>query len=223
MHSRRHFFAKALASGVAFTPASRLFAANDFWNTKDPSTWSEDEIVLITSKSPWARASVPGFKGAADPTGISSGAPVDTGRGAGARRISGPQNVTIRWESAQPIRDALRAPLPPDFDGHYVISVTNLPIAPRGRGPQGAPEDAPDDVLDRLQNGTTLQVKGKDPGEAGIARRTRIGSILFGFSKDYLPLSPADREIIFKLDTSQMVLQAKFDGKEMVYHGKLAV
>jgi hypothetical protein len=222
MPSRRVFLTRALASGIALAPATRLFAANDFWNTKDPSTWTEDEMVLITSKSPWARATVPGFKGAADPTGITSGAPVEGGRGAGARRISGPQNVTIRWESAQPIRDALRAPLSADFDGHYVISVTNLPLAPRGRG-RGADASDTDDVLDRLQNGATLQVKGKDPGEAGIARRTRIGSILFGFSKDYLPLTPADREIIFKLDTAQMVLQAKFDAKEMMYHGKLAV
>jgi len=220
MPSRRAFLSRAFASGIALAPATRLFAANDFWNTKDPSTWTEDEIVMITSKSPWARGSVPGLKGAADPTGISSGGPVDTGRGAGARRISGPLTVTIRWESAQPIRDALRAPLSADFDGHYVISVTNLPLAPRGRGPDASETD---DVLDRLQNGSTLQVRGKNPGEAGIARRTRIGSILFGFSKDYLPLTPADREIIFKLDTAQMVVQAKFDAKEMMYHGKLAV
>ena len=220
MPSRRAFLTRALASSLALAPAARLFAANDFWNTKDPATWTEEEIIMITSKSPWARASVPGFKGAADPTGVSSGAPVDTGRGAGARRISGPQNVTIRWESAQPIRDALRAPLSAEFDGHYVISATNLPLAPRGRG---ADASETDDALDRIQNGATLQVKGKDPGEAGIARRTRIGSILLGFSKSYLPLTAADREIVFKLDIAQMVLQAKFDAKEMMYHGKLAV
>ncbi len=211
MPSRRAFLITALASP--------LFAASDFWNTTDPSTWTEEEIILMTSKSPWARATVPGFRGSADPTGMSSGEGGRGGRGGGAHHMAGPQNVTVRWESAQPIRDALRAPLSPEFDGHYVISVTNLPIPPRGRGP----EDSPDDVLDRLQNGTTLQVKGKDPGEAGIARRTRIGSILFGFSKDYLPLSPSDREIIFKLDTTQMTLQARFDAKEMMYHGKLAV
>jgi len=220
MPSRRAFLTRALASGLTLAPATRLFAANDFWNTKDPSTWTEDEIVQITSKSPWARAAVPGLKGAADPTGISDGQAAQGGRGAGARRMSGPQYVTIRWESAQPIRDALRAPLAAEFDGHYVISMTNLPLPPRGRGADASEND---DFLDRIQNGTTLQVKGRDPDEAGIARRTRIGSILFGFSKDYLPLTPADREIIFKFDSDRLVLQTKFDAKEMMYHGKLAV
>ncbi len=77
--------------------------------------------------------------------------------------------------------------------------------------------------LDRIQNGTTLQVIGKDPAEAGIARRTRIGSILFGFSKDQLQLAPGDGEIVFALSTQQLTLKTKFDAKEMIYHGKLAV
>lgn len=128
----------------------------------------------------------------------------------------------MRWESAQPILDALRAPLAADFAGRYVVSATNLPI-PNVRRPGRGEEAAPDDALERMQNGATLEVKGKDPAEAGIVRRTRIGSVLFGFSKDLLRLTPSDREIVFRLDTEILTLRAKFDGKEMMYHGKMAV
>jgi hypothetical protein len=128
----------------------------------------------------------------------------------------------VRWESAQPILDALRAPPAAGFEGHYVLSVTNLPLAPVRREGRGG-EAAPDDTLDRIQNGTTLQVKGKDTVEAGIARRSHIGSILFGFSKDQLVLTPSDREIVFALNTQMLSLKTKFDAKEMIYHGKLAV
>lgn len=221
---RRRFLITALGAGIALTHAAPLFAA-EFWNAKDPSAWTEDEVLMLVSKSPWARAAVPEVKGGDDPT--EAGGAVAGGRSGGMERRRTPTVVTVRWESAQPILDALKAPLAADFAGHYVLSVTNLPgadfrSAGRGRGGRGA-DDAPDDALERLQNGATLQAKGKDAAEAGIARRTRIGSILFGFSRDYLHLAATDRDILFKLETGQMSIRAKFDAKEMIYHGKLAV
>jgi hypothetical protein len=215
--SRRRLLIGALGSGAALAHASRLLAANDFWNAKDPSAWSDEEIDILTSKSPWAKASVPSFKGSDDPTGTSGSG--DRSRGG---RPTTPLNCTVRWESAQPILDALKATPGADFDTHYVLSVSNLPlgnIRPPGRGG----DTEPDDALDRMQNGALLLAKGKAPAEAGFARRTRIGSILFGFSKDLLRLTPADREILFRLDTGQITLQTRFDGKEMSYRGKLAV
>jgi len=208
-----------LGSGVALTHASRIYAAKEFWNLKDPSTWTEEDIVLLTSKSPWAREAVPNIKNADDPTG---GTVLGEQSGGREGRRRAPPKVIVRWESAQPILDALRAPLASDFEGHYVLSVTNLPFAEARRAGRGG-ETAPDDSLDRIQNGATLQVTGKDPAEAGIARRTRIGSILFGFSKDQLQLAPGDGEIVFALSTQQLTLKTKFDAKEMIYHGKLAV
>jgi hypothetical protein len=216
---RRRFLIGALGSGVMLTHATRLFAATAFWNAKDPSTWTEEEIVMLTSKSPWVREAVANIRNPEDPTGGSVLG--ESGRGEGRRRGAS-SKVIVRWESAQPILDALRAPLAADFEGHYVVSVTNLPLPNVRRAGRGD-ETTPDETLDRIQNGTTLQVKGKDPVEAGIARRTHIGSILFGFLKDQLRLTPGDRDIIFALNTQQLTLQTKFDTREMIYHGKLAV
>ncbi len=215
---RRGFLIGALGSGVVLTRASRLFAATEFWNAKDPSTWTEEEIVTMTTKSPWVKEAVPSIRNADDPTGGSVLGDASGGR-MGRRRT--PVKVIVRWESAQPILDALRAPLAADFEGHYVLSVTNLPFADARRAGRGG--EQPDDPLERIQNGATLQVKGKDPVEAGIARRTRIGSILFGFLKDQVHLTPGDREIVFALNTSQLTLKTTFDAKDMTYHGKLAV
>lgn len=212
---RRRFLMTALGSGITLTNASRLFAATEFWNAKDPSTWTEEEIHVLITKSPWSREAAPTIKHADDPTGTSNAG----GRGGGRRET--PPRIYVRWESAQPILDALRAPLSADLAGHYVVSVTNLPIEVVRRGPRG--ETTPDDSLDRIQNGATLQARGKDPAEAGIARRTRIGSLLFGFSSDYLHLTAEDREILFTLDTELLTIKAKFDTKDMMYHGKLAL
>jgi hypothetical protein len=45
----------------------------------------------------------------------------------------------------------------------------------------------------------------------------------FGFSKEFMPLTPADRDVVFSLTTAQLALKASFSPKEMLYLGKLAV
>ena len=217
---RRRFLTGALGSAVTLARVSPMFGATEFWNAKDPSTWNDEEIVILTTRSPWSREAVPNYKSSDDPTGMSDAAASMGGRGGGRREA--PARIIVRWESAQPILDALKAPpFAADLAGHYVLTVTNLPIEIIRRGPRG--ETTPDDSLDRIQNGATLQARGKDPAEAGIARRTRIGSFLFGFSSDYLHLTQDDREILFTLDTETLTIKAKFDAKDMIYHGKLAL
>lgn len=224
---RRRFLTGALGSGLAMAGASRMFAGQQFWNAKDPSMWTEEEIVILTTKSPWARLAAADVKHADDPTESSNGGPMVGGRGGGTFRPGHVDPIVVRWESAQPILDALKARLPAEFDGHYVISVSNLPGGEvrrpgRGRG-RGEDETTDEELLERLQNGATIQPKGRDAAAAGIARRSHIGSILFGFQKDYVRLAPSDRTITFKLDTELLTISTKFDCKDMMYHGKLAV
>jgi hypothetical protein len=214
---RRSFLIGALSAAPALLSPS-LVMAKDFWETKDPSTWTDEEILSLTSKSPWARLAVAEYKGADDPVGTA----IPGGLSGRGQSGPAPPNIHVRWESAQPMVDALKTRIPPDFDGHYVLGVLNLPIAgsrPAGRGG----DTAPDDLLERAQNGATLEVKGKGTVESGIARRVRGGEILLGFAKDVLPLAATDREIVFGLTMERFSLKAKFDGKDMVYRGKLAV
>ena len=125
---------------------------------------------------------------------------------------------TVRWESAQPIRDALKSPLPDVFDGRYVIAVTGIPLLREGESDQ-------EESLDNLKPVTSLQVKGKDYVQPGIVRRqVSSGSvILFGFAKDMLPMGARDSEVQFSTQLTRLIVKARFSPKEMLYHGDVAL
>src|SRR5579884_1841990 len=53
--SRRTLLALATGAGVSvFCPVS-AWAKSEFWNQKDPSQWTAEEINQILTKSPWAK------------------------------------------------------------------------------------------------------------------------------------------------------------------------
>src|SRR6202050_1760131 len=44
------------AAGAGITSWGRLYAfSSDFWNKKEPTEWSSQEIEQLTTKSPWAK------------------------------------------------------------------------------------------------------------------------------------------------------------------------
>jgi hypothetical protein len=138
--------------------------------------------------------------------------------------------VTIRWESAQPVLDATKEKLPAEFNGHYVIAVAGLPLEwgleRAGRGNRSRQDEniRLSDLIERLRAGATLGAKGKDPEGAGIVRRAPNDEAwLFGFSRDLLPLTRADKDIEFALNSGPMAVKAKFDPAQMMYHGQLAL
>ena len=110
--------------------------------------------------------------------------------------------------------------LPADFIDHYVIGIKDLPILVDA-GPQ---RESAQQLVDWLKNSATLRTKSRDAVEAGAVATTRGGSmVLFGFLKELLPLTAKDREVLFTLDTNQLAIRTKFDPKEMIYRGKLAL
>jgi hypothetical protein len=233
MSTRRD--ALRLIGGALALPGTRLFAfASDFWNKKDPSEWSPEEINQLTSRSPWAKEVSASYTGA----GGRGPASADIDSGNGARRNRDAPGVpsqtykgTIRWETAKPVMEALKAPLAPVFANHYVISVTGFPVnefqgpKPRSRGQN--PNPTIDDMLDHLKGVTFLQPKGKEDVQPGIVQQPPSGrfgtTVLFGFSKDTLILSPDDKEVAFVTEFGRLNLKAKFSLKEMLYRGELAV
>jgi hypothetical protein len=136
----------------------------------------------------------------------------------------------VRWESARPILEALQTPLPEAFAGHYVISVSGIPLMGGRRRSQDdeAGSDSPGqsrDELDNLKSFTILQPKGRDLVQAGMVERQpgSGSSFLFGFSREMLPLTAADKEVLFSTRLGRLLVKAKFSAKEMLYHGELAV
>ena len=164
------------------------------------------------------------------------------GMGGGGRRMGGNRGGgrgqqggelyrgTIRWESAQPVQDALKSALPDAFADHYVIAVIGFPLPSGQRRYQDEEGDNPprrsrDDTLDNLKQFTTLQPRGKELAQAGVVQQqtSSNSNLLFGFSKDSLTLTKDDREVLFSTTLGRLVIRAKFNPKEMLYRGQLAV
>jgi hypothetical protein len=154
------------------------------------------------------------------------------GRGGGA---ASPYEGVVRWESARPILEAMKAPLPEAFEGRYVISVSGIPLMTSrslDRGDRGAEdEDAAtsrrheQDDVDRLKGLSSLEARGRDPVQAGVVAR-QIGtgsSFLFGFSRELLTLETRDTDFMFSTQLGGLIVKAHFLPKEMLYHGELSV
>jgi len=74
-----------LAAGAGAPSWFRLYAGeSEFWNKKDPSEWSREEIDKLTTKSPWAKevtASTPQYTDGSGGTGTGTGYPGGGGTG----------------------------------------------------------------------------------------------------------------------------------------------
>jgi hypothetical protein len=219
--------------GIAATGWTRLFAGGaDFWNKKDPSEWSGEEVNQLTTKSPWAKEVSSSYTPSGG-RGPASSTPDGGGLGGHrSREIPGipsqPYKGTIRWESAKPVMDALKAPLAEVFADHYVISVTGFPVTAFGGGkPRSGSNASMEDVLDHLKGITFLQAKDKRDVQPGIVQQPPAGTlgttILFGFSKEIITLTPDDKEVVFVTEFGRLGIKAKFNLKEMLYRGELAI
>jgi hypothetical protein len=162
------------------------------------------------------------------------GGPGGMGGGGRGRRGGGPAQSfqgTVRWESAKPILEAMKAPLPDTFANHYVIGVSGFPMM-SGR-PRSEDDDnrnssaqASEDRLDNLKSLTFLKPKDKEGEQPGLVLQQPSaggGTYLFGFSKEMLPLTAADKEVTFTTRIGRLDVKAKFNLKEMLYRGDLAV
>jgi len=215
----RRRWATGIGTGLGLLATAELFGANQFWNKKEPSAWTTDEVLKLATKSPWAIVARvlpnPGRdRGSFDSTApdLSSG---NAGGRSGNNRLGDVavipvDEVTVVWESAQPLIDALKTTFPRDFANHYVIGVNELPRLEGNRKVN-------------LESMTAhLQIRGKSSIDSGGVLPSR-NVTMFRFSKDLLPLSVTDKEADFVLETNEYSITARFDLKEMVYRGKLAV
>jgi len=206
----------------------RLYGADtDFWNKKNPSEWTDEEIQRLLTKSPWAKQAStivePGARGSSSGSGGGTGPAVGgvgSGRGGRQQRETGntapvsTQGLVV-WESAQVILDARKKPLPKEFKDHYTLSVSGIPLRQIGD----------DQLFDQLRQFTSLQPNDQPPVQPGTVQRAAgdASAVLVGFSKDVLELSAGDKSIHFATEVGRVVLKTKFDTKEMRYQDQLAL
>ena len=235
--TRRSF---CLVGVIGIATARLEAAAQEFWDKKPPAEWTPEEIDRLITKSPWAKEVTAEYVAPETPGG-SSQLPGGLGIGGMGRRRGGNRSGTgrggassykgtVRWESARPILDAMKAPLPEQFANHFVVSVNGIPLLGAHQTSQGGEDTATrlptqDDPYDNLKQFTTLQPKGRELAQAGVVHR-QVGtgsSFLFGFSSELVPLSKDDGEATFTTRLGQLTVKARFSFKEMLYHGGLAL
>jgi hypothetical protein len=223
-----------LAAGAG---TSRLFAfSSDFWNKKEPADWTHEEIDQLTSKSPWAKevGASSGSQGGMGGGGLGGmGGGMGGHRGGMGRQGGAGQSYkgTVRWESAKPILEALRNPIPKEFGDRYVISVSGIPLNAGRRRQSNSQDDessqqSTQDLLDRLKQVTFLEPKGRRDAQPGIVQQPvsgAYGSVWFGFDRDFLNLKAEDKEATFTTQFGQLTVKTKFNLKDMMYKGALAI
>lgn len=214
--------------------AETAFAA-EFWDQKQPADWTPDEVERLLSKSPWTKeASIVntariGPLGSPlpdvidiDPAQIASAGPVGPNGERPIPEAPGKFKARVRWESALPVRQALKRKTTAAFAENYVINVV-------GDIPNVLPSD--DDSseqrqvkLDILKERTRLE-RRNDPIDlvrvelAPASPLSRAGT-LFYFSRD-LPLTLEDKQVTFVTKLGPLEIKCKFTLKEMLYRGHL--
>ena len=224
--TRRSWIALA---GAGLASWSGLWGfGKEFWESKDPAEWSADEISRLLSKSPWARiVTAERVKTQKNPMPSDPNPPpVVNARGRiGNSRPRMPKSNSTKtvttytgqvvWESAAPVRAALKSQLPEGFEGQYVLGMSGVPLA----------KSETKGALDRVRQITTLHTKNHQPLEAANVKVLREnGTIyLFGFAKEGLTIGKEEKEVVFSTHMGNIAFTAKFNPRDMLYHGELSV
>jgi len=219
-----------LGVGLGLGAASNVWA-KDFWNDKKPGDWTNDEIQQFLTKSPWAKdasifdsASHKGVSTAPFAGGV-YGPTYDSPDGKSLPSVRGAKGwrATVRWDSALPVREAMKTAKSPDANKNYIIAlVGDIP---------GVSVPADDDEpaererkLDILKEGTRLD-RRDDPLQlqrVKISPRTPLSpaGTLYYFSREF-PLTPEDKQVTFVTKVGPLEVKCKFTLRDMLYRGNL--
>ncbi len=193
----------------------------EFWNDKNPSDWTAEEIDLLLNKSPWAKDaaisyyggqngplsnSLPGERSRTPRTASSGTSPSATSPAA--------WKAVIRWESALPVRLALKAPPSPDVEKFYILNmVGDVPSV--GATPDG---------FSALKQVTKLEHKGDEILLSRVAVSPKndlsLAGTLFYFSRG-LALRKEDKQATFSTKLGPIDVKCKFTLRDMMYRGSL--
>jgi hypothetical protein len=80
-------------------------------------------------------------------------------------------------------------------------------------------------TLNQVKRFTTLQPKDEGVAQPDVvlAMEGSPNSLSFGFSKTSMGFTPDDQEMQFTTWIGHLLVKAKFETKDMVYRGKLAL
>jgi len=226
-------------------PMVVLFAADPSWKGKSAAYWTEQDAHQILADSPWAKtvnaAIGPlqtederreggnmgqehgvGFDGLADnrprvqlPTGILGLVKPESGAPPPAQSIT----LTLRWESALPIRVAeLKSHVagsPSLADDGYSLAVYGVP--------RGHLKGDAKSLGDPLKKQALLKREGKKdvrPSSVGVFQ-SEDGLVIVYLFPLSAEIGPNDRRLEFSAQIGRIAILQAFDLEEMRFQGKL--
>jgi hypothetical protein len=231
-------------SVLLFLCALCMWAA-DFWTTKPFTDWNEKEVQKVLTDSPWVgkvTMSTPGGGGGAPPTAGGGGGGGGGGRGGGPGGDpgggdpgggglvgGGGATVSLLWQTALPIKQALvkrrfaaQAGTSPEAkamldreEKFYVLTLSGVP----GNLLAATQGDKKAGLLDI----TTLTVAGKPPlkpVDVQTSGGRGSGTVSFLFPKTTV-FTADDKEMEFSSKFDKTVVKHKFKLKDMVFNGKV--
>jgi hypothetical protein len=239
---------------AAFGPAFRLLAARkDFWDTKDPSTWTSGEKDIVLYQSPWAQQGFariekekkgpsPGYgrdgrigndmpdTRPGVPAGGLKSVPIGEEIPKPPKPDTGPPiefRVLARWETAKPVRLA-GGPEVPEMTGQfYVIRLRGLPLMPPPKTKPGEepPPNPNEGMLQAIKANSYLERNGKAPIRCDhlfTGSGNAVNEVLLFFPRTD-PITLADKQVTLESRFVPFHLSIKFQLKDMVYRGELAL
>jgi hypothetical protein len=206
-----------LLAGIGATMRGRLDASDsDFWNKKPPADWTPEEIARLLNDSPWAKEITPTYTSLPPPTDHRpwnemppiGGGPISTTR---KHQIKAPYKATIRWESAEPIRNAHKIALPAVSFDSYVIGILFRNASSRDLGAKPA-ENIKESAL----------LVGNRPVAANFVQPDpkATDGFLVGFPKMSIK---GFKQIEFSARVGFLALKVRFHTGEMLYRGQLVL
>jgi len=201
--------------------------AGEFWNEKKPGDWTDQEIQEMLTRSPWSKeGAVSVFGGAGGSLLNRNGAMNRSGNmsNTGRQRTNTTQTQSgdapdlrykaiVRWQSALPVREALKDQATPGFADSYIIAVVgDLALAD-----PDADEAQRESRLDMMKQYTKLERHGGPIPLANIESVKKVGTLF------YFPRAEPikDGQVTFTTKMGPVEVKCKFTVKEMMYHGKL--
>jgi hypothetical protein len=247
MRTRR----ECLKAAAAYLACNSLHAARkQFWETKEPANWSEEEKQSLLAQSPWAREGfarmdekkdpgnggggrrpmeMPDTRPGAPPGGVTSmpiGEPIPPVPQPPGKPVQ--FRVRARWETAKPVKLA-GAPEIPELTGQfYVIRLRGLPLMPPPKVKPGepSPPNPNESLLQAIQAGSRLERAGKPPipcAHLFTGSGQAATEVLLFFPRAADAITIADKVVILESRFSVFHLSIQFSLREMAYKGELAL
>jgi len=210
------------------------------WKTKQIPDWSENDAKDVLSESPWVKTftptmkqeqsngsrrgglggvgiGIPGMGGMGGRRGMGGGG--YPGGGQSRRDDSEPPKVTLRWESAMPVRTAeLKVhdnDAPTLDDKHYAIAVYGIP----DRMLVGDTKK----LEDQLKGKASIKRDGKKdfkPSSVEVLERPNGPVVVYMFPMTN-EITKQDHRLEFDADLGRLELTQSFFTDDMVWQGKL--